>query len=84
MLSDTRNKADNGGRVYKVALSFYFWLRLLTAPSALDHHCHRCDFDLASGKSGTGLRTCTYEVLVRELEIAGEAKVWYRMAAAVK
>ena len=38
--------------------------------------CDRYDFDLATGKSETGLQACVYEVRVRQPETDGEAEVW--------
>ena len=38
--------------------------------------CDRYDFDLATGKSETGLRACVYEVRVKHPETDGEAEVW--------
>lgn len=42
----------------------------------VDRSCDRYDFDLATGKSETGLHACVYEVSVREPESGGEAEVW--------
>jgi len=36
----------------------------------------RYDFDLATGKSETGLRACVYEIRVKQAESDGEAEVW--------
>ena len=41
-----------------------------------DCYRDRYDFDLATGKSDTGLRACVYEVRVKQAESDGVPEVW--------
>jgi hypothetical protein len=58
-------------------VSFTFIASLSYSVSGLiEHERGSYDFDLATGKSETGLEACVYEVSVRESGSDGEADVW--------
>ena len=44
--------------------------------SLFNRYRDRYDFDLATGKSETGLQACVYEVRVRQPQSDGEPEVW--------